>query len=551
MRDTLCVHAVATARDTTPRGQGRKVVKIRRMRWSALTAGLVMLTLVSPTTGTQARAVAQPAAQRLPLGDAGLPETRSTTQVAPGVTWTRIKRGRADARNRWTIEVALLREEAPARELAARLAAAGFPPTVSRVDERPQDLPSRSPWGWRVRVGSLADQEAAAKLVKDLRAAGFRPARTYFTGEDMTSRSGPWVVDVLRVAAGQRQRVEARQSLDRVPGGETLADMVRRTGGIAGVNGSYGSDEEDGTFGDVAGLSVVDGRLLSEAVQGRSALVLPSEARVRPSVQQLTTALRVRSADGAQREVDGLNRAPGKIRSCGGTGGDRPTERPRHDSLCTDDSEIIQYTGFFKGSIHAGAGVVAVLGRDGKVLEVREGRGGTVPADATVLAGTGDGAQWLRDHARQGSVLTVSNAVLDRQRRPLTATAGRGVDAVSGGPQLLRDGRIVVPADAEGFNYPEDPGFYDYFGTHRHPRTLAGIDADGSLLFVTIDGRRPGYSSGVSFKESAAVMSALGAVDALNLDGGGSTTMVVGGRVVNRPSDSTGPRLMANALIVH
>ncbi|MCA6096024.1 phosphodiester glycosidase family protein [Streptomyces sp. SCA3-4] len=527
------------------------MVKIRRMRRTAFTAGLAVLSLVLPATGLQAQAAAQPAVQRLPLGDGGLPETRSVTQVAPGVTWTRIKRGRPDARDHWTIEVALLKDEAAARALADRLDGAGFEPTVSRVDERPQDLPSQQPWGWRVRVGELADQEAAARLVKDLRAAGFRPTRTYFTGEDGSGRTGPWVVDVLRVSAAQRQRVEARQSLDRVPGGETLADMVRRTGGVAGVNGSYGSDEEDGTFGDVAGLSVVDGRLLSEAVQGRSALVLPSERRIRPSVQQLSTALRVRSADGAQRELDGLNRAPGRIRSCGGTGGDLPTERPRHDALCTDDSEIIQYTGFFSGPVHAGEGVAVVLAGDGRVLEVRGRRGGTVPAGATVLAGTGDGAQWLRDHARQGQVLTVTTTVLDRNRRSLTATAGRGVDAVSGGPQLLRGGRVVVPADAEGFNHPDDPGFFDYFATHRHPRTLAGVTDDGSLLFVTVDGRRPGYSSGLSFRESAAVMRALGAVDALNLDGGGSTTMVVGGRVVNRPSDSTGPRLMANALVIH
>ncbi|MCC3774651.1 phosphodiester glycosidase family protein [Streptomyces sp. UNOB3_S3] len=527
-------------------------MKIRRMRRSALTAGLAVLTLVLPAMGLQqTRAVAQPAVQRLPLGDANLPETRTATQVAPGVTWTRIKRGRPDARDHWTVEVALLKDESAARSLADRLDDAGFEPVVGRVDERPQDLPSKQPWGWRVRVGELADKAAADQLVKDLRVAGFRPTHTYFTGEDGTGRTGPWVVDVLKVSAAQRQRVQVRQSLDRVPGGETLADMVKHMGGIAGINGSYGSDEEDGTFGDVAGLSVVGGKLVSEAVQGTSALVLPSERRARPSVQRLSTNLRLRSADGAQRELDGLNRSPGKIRNCGGTGGDVPTERPRHDALCTDDSEVIQYTDFFHGPVHAGDGAAVVLDKNGRVLETRDRRGGTFPSGTTLLAGTGDGADWLRAHARKGQVVTVTAMVVDRDGRPLTATAGRGMDVASGGPQLLKDGRIDIPAEAEGFNYPDDPGFFDYFGTHRHPRSLAGVTADGSLLFVAVDGRRPGYSSGLSFRESAAVMRSLGAVDALNLDGGGSTTMVVGGRLVNRPSDSTGPRLMANALIIH
>ncbi|MFF4406859.1 phosphodiester glycosidase family protein [Streptomyces sp. NPDC001404] len=527
-------------------------MRIRRMRWSALAASLVVLTSVPTAAGMTAPAAAtQTSVQHLPLGDRDLPETRTATKVAPGVTWTRIKRGRTeDPREHWTVEVALLREEQAARELAGRLTAEGFAPVVTRVDDRPQDLPSRQPWGWRVRVGSLADQDAAARLVKDLRAAGFKPARTYFTGEDDRAHSGPWVVDVLRVSADQRKRIQARQSLDHVPGGETLAEMVQRTHAIAGINGSYGSDEEDGTFGDVAGLSVLHGELISEAVRGRSALVLPSDQHRKPSVQQLSTTMRLRAGDGAQRTLDGLNRAPGVIRSCGGPADEVPTARPRHDWLCTDTDDIIQYTGFFDGPIHKGDGTAVVLGRDGKVLEVRDHREGTVPRGDTVLAGIGSGAQWLRDHARKGSRLTVTTDIVNQDHKSLPDTAGRGADVVSGGPQLLRNGRIVVPADAEGFNYPEDPAFFDYFATHRHPRTLAGVTADGSLLFVTVDGRRPGWSEGVSFNESAAVLKSLGAVDAVNLDGGGSTAMVVNGRLVNRPSDSTGPRQVANALVI-
>ena len=70
-----------------------------------------------------------------------------------------------------------------------------------------------------------------------------------------------------------------------------------------------------------------------------------------------------------------------------------------------------------------------------------------------------------------------------------------------------------------------------------NPRTLAGTTAEGNLLLVAVDGRQPGYSVGASFEESALIMQALCAVEAVNLDGGGSTAMTIGEELVNQPSD--------------
>ncbi len=121
---------------------------------------------------------------------------------------------------------------------------------------------------------------------------------------------------------------------------------------------------------------------------------------------------------------------------------------------------------------------------------------------------------------------------------------------VNGGPRLLRGGRVDVTAAAEGFVYPEDPSFLDRFGLRRNPRTLAGVEGRGRVVLVAIDGRRPGFSVGASFTEEAAVACALGACDALNLDGGGSTTMTVGSALVTSPSDATGERPIDDALLV-
>jgi exopolysaccharide biosynthesis protein len=81
----------------------------------------------------------------------------------------------------------------------------------------------------------------------------------------------------------------------------------------------------------------------------------------------------------------------------------------------------------------------------------------------------------------------------------------------------------------------------------RNPRTIVGTTADGKILFVTIDGRQT-TSVGTTLRETAAVAQSLGITDAVNLDGGGSTTMAVAGQVVNKPSGGT-ERSVGDALI--
>ena len=163
-----------------------------------------------------------------------------------------------------------------------------------------------------------------------------------------------------------------------------------------------------------------------------------------------------------------------------------------------------------------------------------------------MLAGTGDGADWLRAHAVPTSRIETHELVSGEHGSPERGLAG----IVNGGPRLLRRGHVDIPAYAEGCHYPEDPGFLYRFGLRRNPRTLAGVRPDGRLLLVTIDGRAPGHSVGASFKESAAVLRSLGARDGVNLDGGGSTAMTVGQTLVTRPSDATGERPIGDAIVV-
>jgi exopolysaccharide biosynthesis protein len=485
------------------------------------------------------------AANELPLGSHRLHETRTTDRLANGLTYTKIVRGELSARDGWTVDVAVVADRAAADAQAAQLRQAGFDADVTALPG-PPDARHHGPFGFRVRSGLFATRAEADARAAAIRAAGMAVRGAVFTAEDGGPSSGPWVVHVLSVdPARYRGSVTPTLANDVVVDRETLSSLSARHHALAGVNGGYFViGDADGTPGDLAGSSILDGRVVSEAVDGRTDLVLHGN---RSAVTELADTQWAIASDGATRVLDGDNRAPGLIRACGGVGGDLPTELPLHDITCTDPSELIRSTSVFGGATPGGDGVEALLDASGTVQSLREPRGGPVPPGGSVLTGTGDAADWLRAHARPGRRIAVATKVETERGR---LALGAGVGVVNGGPRLLRDGRPAIGAVAEGFDHPGDPGFFYAFALRRNPRTIAGVTRDGRLLLVAVDGRAPGYSAGLSFDEEAAVMRALGARDAVNLDGGGSTTMTIRGNVVTRPSDATGERPIGDALLL-
>ncbi|PTX64369.1 sporulation related protein [Melghirimyces profundicolus] len=485
----------------------------------------------------------------LPLGPPDLREKRETQPLAPGVTYTRIVRGQPSEKDLFTVDVAFHATREEAEREAARLRSDGHRPRVKPIRERAPDDPREGPLGYLVRVGAFSDESEAEELKQELTAQGYSGLRVVYTGEDGGPTTGPWVVHVLEIDPRSfKGNLVPQLGKDRIQGRETLSSMVGRTGALAGVNGGYFVvGETDGTPGDLAGTSVINGRVLSEAVRGRTSLVLPSDSGQGARVAPVSTELEVLAANGVRRELDGLNRRPGLIRGCGGSGGDRPTEEPKHDYTCTDDSELIRFTSAFGDQTPGGEGTEAVLDASGRVLEIRTDRGGPIPEKGSVLAATGEARGWLQQYARPGTRLTFETRVqAGRHRLPLSPR----MHILNGGPRLLKDGEPAITAVREGFHWKENPEFYYRFGARRNPRTLAGITEQGRLLLVTVDGRNPGTSIGASFKESARILKALGAREGLNLDGGGSTTMTVEDRVVNHPSDPTGERPIADALLI-
>ena len=486
----------------------------------------------------------------LPLGPAGLEETRAATTIAPGVDYTRIVRGEQSPDDGYVVDILFASTLDEAEALAGELAADGYDVRVEKITAaRPTGAPERV-LGYLVRSRELATVEEANALFARLTADGYTGLRVVYSGEDGKPTTGPWVVNVLEVDYEAFEgEVDAALATEVVPGLERLTTLAGRTDSLAAINGGYFViGAADGTPGDLAGTSVIDGSLVSEAVNGRTSLLLRSGAHEGAAVGRLSSLTEASSSDGASRLVDGLNRAPGLIRGCGGRGGDEPTQRPLHDFTCTDDDELIHFTPAFGPASEPGEGAEVALDADGIVVEVRDTRGGAIPAGGSVLAGTGSGATWLKRHAPVGADLAIESDVFRGER---ALALGRGpVSVVNGGPRLLRGRAVRITSSAEGFVRPDEPEFFYRFGIRRNPRTIAGVTGDGRLLLITVDGRAPGHSVGFSFLESARVMRALGAVDALNLDGGGSTTMTVGDDLVTRPSDTTGERPIADAILL-
>jgi hypothetical protein len=326
-------------------------------------------------------------------------------------------------------------------------------------------------------------------------------------------------INVLTVDPG---RVRGVLSNDRIAGRERVSRMASRVKAVAGVNGGFFAPS-----GDPVGVLAMNGELLSEPVDGRSALFLSSSER--PLIAPVRYRGRI-YVNGRSREIDGIDRTRGLIPACGGRGGDVPTIRPNAFLTCTDSSELVVLTPRYGARPPAEGGVEAIV-RDGTVTRLRPPGVGGVPRDGVLLTGTGDAARFLRNTALPRSKADIRDDILLGGR----AVDLQGLTVVGGGPRILRAGRVAVAARAEGF--APVPSFFQTFVAGRQPRTLAGVRPDGTLLLVTVDGRAPGWSAGMTLPEAARLMRSLGARDALNLDGGGSSTMTVRGEVVNRPSD--------------
>ncbi len=321
-----------------------------------------------------------------------------------------------------------------------------------------------------------------------------------------------WVIHVL-ILDPSKVRLVLGRAHDRGVGVETTSGIAARRGALAATNGGYFRTE--GPYrGEPAGIVIQAGKVLSEPSRRRPGLAVSNKGpRTRSAVIDVTLQAEVVAGKAARRPISGIN-------------------RPRLDD------ELVLFTPEFDRTTQTGPQGTEATVVGERVMSVVDGAGGAViPRDGLVLSGHGAAAAWLGANLRAGLRVEVKTEAAFAPNPAFTPEF-----VIGGGPRLVREGRPGLPAD---------PGIYPSgFADERHPRTAVGVRADGRILLVTVDGRQPERSVGMTIAELATLLRELGAVEAINMDGGGSTTMVVGGRVVNSPSDLAGERAVGDALLV-
>lgn len=160
----------------------------------------------------------------------------------------------------------------------------------------------------------------------------------------------------------------------------------------------------------------------------------------------------------------------------------------------------------------------------------------TIDSGWAVLAAYGAASTRLDSIGRCGQRLTLAH--------DFTPHRGTLTMIVGGWPRVVQDGRNVGGiADSLEGTFPR-------FSAQRHPRSAIGFSRDSSMVYlVAVDGRQE-TSDGMSLVELGDLLVSIGVYQGMNFDGGGSTALVINGRLANRPSDAAGERPVGNAVLV-
>ena len=330
---------------------------------------------------------------------------------------------------------------------------------------------------------------------------------------------GPVAVQILRLDPAN---VDLRSALahNRVMQLESVPDIAARSNAIAAVNAGFFAVRN----GDPAGVLELSDELVSDSPLTRGAVGIVRAPGRPPSLifDRVSASLSLSYTAGGgsfSQDISGVD-----------------TTRAR--------GQLMLYTPRFgPDSDMADTGVEWQLaGSPLRVIERRPNAGRTrIPDDGVVLSFGGTvlptGLERL-DAGQEVSIQTHFRTLLGTRPEQWV----RAQDIVGGAGLLVHHGKPMADWSSEQLRAG--------FDTERHPRTMIGTTRGSAIWLVTVDGRNPSISLGMTFAELTNLARKLNLVDALNLDGGGSTTMVVKGKIVNHPSDAVGPRRVSDALVV-
>jgi len=315
---------------------------------------------------------------------------------------------------------------------------------------------------------------------------------------------GPVTYHTLRIAPSANVRLEpAVANQGRGFKAETVSQLAGRHRALAAINTTYFNNQ-----GMPLGLLMKNQELISSPIYGRSLLaILERGLDITQSTRSLSVQFPIQNRTMAFHAVN----------------------------LPRQNNQVVLYTPRYGYSTRTQAADQALelqVLLDGTVQQVGT-HNLSIPEDGFVISAHGEGAQWLKQQAYEGMRALIFSKLWEQWDSSLQ-------HLISGGPQLLKAGKPHITAEQERFQPDIAQG--------RAPRTALGLGASGEIVLLVADGRQS-HSRGLTLTELARILQEKGAVSALNFDGGGSSAMVVQGRLVNQPSDGR-ERPVASALLV-
>jgi hypothetical protein len=369
-------------------------------------------------------------------------------------------------------------------------------------------------------------------LFVSISAQEFKNVRDGVEYAEMTrgTREEPVRVNLLRLDL-KKVRLDVVHAADAAVGLEKTSSMAARRGALAAINAGFFRLDRSVFAGDAAGVLQIDGRLLSESYGNRIALgIINGKNKTEVVFGQLEAYGAFGYFSGGTKRFDGINR-----------------ERKKN--------EIILYTPEMRQTPAVDYKTTELVFSDCRLscrrVAVAENAGGTlIPKDGYIVSvgETADKEYIVEAMKKRGatrqetSERTIVFSVFKTPDYKRQKKFEKAEDITNGVPQLIKNGKIEITWQEEKSSKA--------FAETRHPRTAVAKLKDGKFLMATVDGRQPGYSVGMTLNELAAFLLELGATEAMNLDGGGSTTMFLDGKVVNRPSDKEGERKVGDAILV-
>ncbi|QKX05104.1 phosphodiester glycosidase family protein [Aquimarina sp. TRL1] len=505
----------------------------------------------------------------LAIGRKGLNQQVSYKKLAEGLFFYQIQRGSPSPKDYFVLSSGAISEKTE-KDLLKKLKEKG---TISWIEEPAEKGPHGEFLGNIVRVGKFENIKDAQKKEQELKSEGIQMTVRH-TAEDNKPTSGPFLLSILKIdLTSFKGNISSALGKNVIKEKAYVTDISKKNNALAAINGGFFAwNNTVGVDGEPAGISVINGELVSEATNGRSALVIDNNTPKKVSIaKNVTTRLRLFIND-TSFLIHGINREAGKVLNCGNQIDSVRSRIPIHDFVCNNPNEIILFNKQFGKKSIQGEGIEFIINEEGKVISKNTYRGGEIPEKGYLIQATGSYIEELDSLIAKNQTIRVETKVFTDQKE---IKLKNGIYLINGGPILLDNGKIDPHArfkegfetQFQNFKVSDDfvdkkdkssisddaqnnrKGFYHGWVVRRHPRTAIGIK-NNDVYIVVVYGRQPTITAGASITEMSTLFKQLGCTTAFNLDGGGSSMMVIKNRKTGKSSDISGEREVGDAILI-